>query len=84
MALVYEHRKLVKRYLTGTLFDEEEAAFEERFFENAYGGVQRDFPLALRERSIEVYSPQNSPDYPAMSLELKGTTLRRFRKYKET
>lgn len=55
-SLVYERRRLTKDYPTGPFYTEEEDAFEDRFFDTAFGGTASTVGPAIVERMIEVHS----------------------------
>ena len=54
--IVYERRRLTKDYLTGPFFTQEEAQYEENFFDASKDGVSHKLPDTLMQRMIEVHS----------------------------
>lgn len=50
--IIYERRRLAKSYPTAPFFAEEEDAFEERFFDPAYGGTLPNLPSELERRVV--------------------------------
>ncbi len=55
-AIIYERRRLAKNYQTGPFFSDEEDKFEERFFDEKFGGTASELPEKLARRVIELHS----------------------------